>query len=60
MPEAALAGNKWLLGQQVPVLALGLPDVFIDHGDPATLLAMQGLDAPGIQASVARWQAGLK
>ncbi|RRD56541.1 1-deoxy-D-xylulose-5-phosphate synthase [Comamonadaceae bacterium OH2545_COT-014] len=35
-----------------PVLHLGLPDAFIDHGDPARLLAMQGLDAPGIEAAV--------
>jgi 1-deoxy-D-xylulose-5-phosphate synthase len=57
---AAVLEALQTMGLQVPVLALGLPDVFIDHGDPATLLAMQGLDAPGIQASVARWQAGLK
>ncbi|MCO5102584.1 MAG: 1-deoxy-D-xylulose-5-phosphate synthase [Burkholderiaceae bacterium] len=37
---------------QCPVLQLGLPDVFIEHGDPAKLLAMQGLDATGIAASV--------
>ena len=48
------------LGITVPVLTLGLPDVFIDHGDPVALLAQQGLDAPGIQASVLQWQAGLK
>ncbi len=36
-----------------PVLALGLPDVFIEHGDPAKLLALQGLDAAGIQRSIA-------
>jgi 1-deoxy-D-xylulose-5-phosphate synthase len=35
-----------------PVLSLGLPDVFIEHGDPAKLLAMQGLDAAGIEASI--------
>jgi 1-deoxy-D-xylulose-5-phosphate synthase len=34
------------------VLQLGLPDLFIDHGDPAKLLAMQGLDAAGIEASI--------
>ena len=34
-------------GVQKPVLNLGLPDVFIDHGDPAKLLAGCGLDAPG-------------
>ena len=49
-----------LLGQPKPVLQLGLPDVFIDHGDPARLLSMQGLDAPGMQASITRWLAGLK
>ena len=38
-----------------PVLRLGLQDVFIDHGDPAKLLAGQGLDAAGMQASVQRW-----
>ncbi len=48
------------LGITLPVLTLGLPDVFIDHGDPVALLAQQGLDAPGIQASVLQWQAGLK
>jgi 1-deoxy-D-xylulose-5-phosphate synthase len=36
----------------VPVLTLGLPDVFIEHGDPARLLALQGLDADGIERSI--------
>ena len=35
-----------------PVLHLGLKDEFIEHGDPAKLLAMQGLDAEGIGAAV--------
>jgi 1-deoxy-D-xylulose-5-phosphate synthase len=35
-----------------PVLQLGLPDQFIDHGDAQQLLAQCGLDAPGIIASV--------
>ncbi|MEY4713662.1 MAG: hypothetical protein RIS88_3112 [Pseudomonadota bacterium] len=35
-----------------PVLQLGLPDRFIEHGDPARLLALQGLDAAGIERSV--------
>ena len=35
-----------------PVLHLGLPDAFIEHGDPSKLLALQGLDAAGIQASI--------
>jgi 1-deoxy-D-xylulose-5-phosphate synthase len=36
-----------------PVLHLGLKDEFIEHGDPAKLLAMQGLDAAGIEAAIA-------
>lgn len=35
-----------------PVLRLGLPDAFIEHGDPAKLLALQGLDAEGIERAV--------
>jgi 1-deoxy-D-xylulose-5-phosphate synthase len=40
------------LGLLKPLLQLGLPDVFIEHGDPAKLLSMQGLDATGIEASI--------
>lgn len=39
-------------GLSLPVLQLGLPDEFIDHGDPAKLLSMAGLDADGITASI--------
>ncbi len=35
-----------------PLLHLGLPDVFIEHGDPARLMALQGLDAAGIRAAI--------
>lgn len=38
----------------LPLLQLGLPDQFIEHGDPAKLLAMQGLDAAGIEQSILR------
>jgi 1-deoxy-D-xylulose-5-phosphate synthase len=41
-------------GVQVPVVQLGLPDVFVDHGDPAEQLALCGLDAQGIAASIRR------
>jgi 1-deoxy-D-xylulose-5-phosphate synthase len=34
------------------VLLLGLPDRFVDHGDPARLLASVGLDAEGIRRSI--------
>ena len=33
------------------VLQLGLPDLFIDHGDQAAILAELGLDAAGIESS---------
>jgi 1-deoxy-D-xylulose-5-phosphate synthase len=39
-------------GMAVPVLVLGIPDVFTEHGDPAKLLAMCGLDAAGIEAAI--------
>ena len=43
-------------GVQMPMLQLGLPDRYIDHGDQAVILSGLGLDAPGIVASVeARW-----
>jgi 1-deoxy-D-xylulose-5-phosphate synthase len=46
-------------GVQKPVLQLGLRDEFIEHGDPAKLLGLQGLDAAGIEASVAKRFAAL-
>ncbi len=39
-------------GCEKPVLMLGLPDRFIEHGDPAKLLSMLGLDASGIAAAI--------
>ncbi len=43
---------------QKPLLHLGLPDKFIEHGDPAKLLAAIGLDAAGIEAAVHDWVRG--
>jgi 1-deoxy-D-xylulose-5-phosphate synthase len=40
------------LGSAVPLLRLGLPDRFIDHGDTGKLLAQVGLDAAGIALRV--------
>ena len=37
-----------------PVLVLGVPDVFTEHGDPVKLMAELGLDAVGIQASISQ------
>jgi 1-deoxy-D-xylulose-5-phosphate synthase len=39
-------------GITMPVLRLGVPDVFTDHGDPNKILATLGLNAEGIEASV--------
>ena len=39
-------------GVQIPVLQLGLPDEFIDHGEQSALLAGVGLDASGIEQSI--------
>ncbi|MDH4095855.1 MAG: 1-deoxy-D-xylulose-5-phosphate synthase, partial [Betaproteobacteria bacterium] len=41
-----------MLGVERRVLLLGLPDRFIDHGDPSRLLQSVGLDAAGIEKSV--------
>jgi 1-deoxy-D-xylulose-5-phosphate synthase len=53
---SAVAEALQQLGLVRPVLHLGLPDVFVEHGDHAQLLAAQGLDAAGMQASIRqRW-----
>ena len=39
-------------GMALPVLQLGLPDAFVEHGDPARMLALAGLDAAGIEQAV--------
>ena len=51
---AAVAEALASAGIEIPLLILGLPDEFIDHGDPALLLAKCGLDAKGIAASISR------
>ena len=40
------------LGLPTRAVQLGLPDIFIDHGDPTTMLKNCGLDADGIEAMV--------
>ena len=56
---SAVAEALALEGIVKPLLILGLPDRFIDHGDPALLLASVGLDAHGIGKSI-RERFGLK
>ena len=41
----------------LPVLQLGLPDRFIEHGDHAGLLSQLGLDAVGIERRIQAWLA---
>jgi len=60
LEEAALMGGAGsavcealnAVGQTLPVLQLGLPDAFIDHGEQSALLTELGLDAAGIEASI--------
>ena len=39
-------------GIEIPLLIIGLPDKFVDHGDVHLLLSQCGLDAKGIEASI--------
>jgi 1-deoxy-D-xylulose-5-phosphate synthase len=49
---AAVAEALAAAGLVKPLLMLGLPDKFIDHGDSVTLLKGVGLDGVGIEASI--------
>lgn len=51
---AGSAVAEALLGLSIdrPLLMLGLPDRFIDHGDHQQLLALEGLNSEGIEASI--------
>ena len=49
---SAVAECLALHGVTVPLLHLGLPDTFIEQGEPSKLLADCGLDATGIETSV--------
>jgi 1-deoxy-D-xylulose-5-phosphate synthase len=56
---SAVSEALFAAGMLKPMLQLGLRDEFIEHGDPAKLLALQGLDAAGIQASIVKRFASL-
>jgi 1-deoxy-D-xylulose-5-phosphate synthase len=49
---SAVAEALMAEGVAVPLLQLGLPDTFVEHGDAQQLLADCGLDAAGIVRSV--------
>ncbi len=50
---SAVSETLQAAGIAKPLLQLGLKDEFIEHGDPAKLLTLQGLDAVGIEAAIA-------
>ena len=49
---SAVAEALHAAGLATPVLMLGFKDAFIEHGDPAKLMALEGLDATGIERSI--------
>jgi len=49
---AAVLDRLQQLGLMKPVLLLGVPDVFTEHGDPVQLLSELGLDAAGLVKSI--------
>lgn len=49
---AAVSEHLAYEGIVVPIMHLGLPDTFVDHGSHQQQLASTGLDAPGIQQSI--------
>ena len=42
-------------GLQIPLLQLGIPDRFIEHGSRESCLAAAGIDANGLGSSIERW-----
>jgi 1-deoxy-D-xylulose-5-phosphate synthase len=44
-------------GLSIPLLQIGIPDRFIEHGSRDSCLAAAGLDLAGLTASVERWWA---
>jgi len=44
-------------GVSIPLLELGIPDRFIEHGSREGCLAAAGLDAAALRASIERWWA---
>jgi 1-deoxy-D-xylulose-5-phosphate synthase len=46
-------------GCRVPVLRLGIPDRFIEHGKREKLLEVMGLDGPGVAKSVREFVRGI-
>ncbi|MBP8308785.1 MAG: 1-deoxy-D-xylulose-5-phosphate synthase [Burkholderiaceae bacterium] len=49
---SAVAESLAAQGLSVPLLQIGLPDRFVDHGEQAQLLRLESLDAGGIERRV--------
>ncbi len=47
-------------GVQLPLLHIGIPDAFIEHGSREDCLAMAGLDAASIRQRISVWWHGLQ
>jgi 1-deoxy-D-xylulose-5-phosphate synthase len=43
------------LGSSVPILRLGIPDNFVQHGSQKELRALLNLDAEGIYKQINNW-----
>jgi len=54
MGGAGSAVNEWLQAQGInlPVLNLGLPDLYVEHARPEEMLAECGLDVAGIERAI--------
>jgi 1-deoxy-D-xylulose-5-phosphate synthase len=46
------------IGSTLPVLVVGVPDAFVEHGSREDNLAAAGLDAPGLKAAIDRFWRG--
>ncbi|MEO6186535.1 MAG: transketolase C-terminal domain-containing protein, partial [Steroidobacteraceae bacterium] len=47
-------------GMALPLLHIGIPDLFVEHGSRDDCLAMAGLDAASIRQRVAQWWRALQ
>jgi 1-deoxy-D-xylulose-5-phosphate synthase len=54
---SAVAEALAAAGAAIPMLQLGIPDRFIEHGSRSTCLTAAGLDLAGLSESVDRWWA---
>jgi len=56
---SAVAEALSSMGLAKPILHLGLPDRFVEHGDPGILLERCGLNADGIESAISAFSKGI-